>query len=111
MLAQTLLVQVARSLDFVVSVGALSVLIELEWALAAAWHFSAHESCCVLLELGALGLNLKFVVAEEASGILAEHTRLHVNIRGLLSTLASFNLESRLRLVFSVESSLVGLEN
>ena len=109
MLAQALLVEVAVAFYFAVIVGALSILIELEGALARCWHVGAHECSSVLLELSALGLDFKLIVGEESCRILTVNAGLSVHIRRLLCSLSSFDRISWLGSFFSKERCLVSL--
>ena len=55
MLLEALLIKIRGTLDLAIVVGCIfCIFIDLEGALAAGRHVSAHESCSVLLELGAL---------------------------------------------------------
>ena len=75
MLLQALLVQERSSLYFaIIGRTALCILDNLEWSLATDWNFSCHEGSRVLLELCALGLNLKLFIVVEGSCILAIHS-------------------------------------
>jgi len=111
-LLETLLVKIRRALNFAkVVAGALSVLINLEWSLTRFWHLSVHKRGSVLLELSSLRFNLKFIITEESSRVLAINTGLCVNIGSSLSgTGVRSDFEASLRFFASEEDCLIGLE-
>ena len=67
---EPLLIEVGRALDFASVVrGTLWVLVDLEGSLSTLRHVSTHEGSRVLLELRALRLNFKPIIAVEGCSI------------------------------------------
>ena len=113
MFAETCFVQVRCTLHLAVVVGALCGFVNFEGSLARLRHVCAHESGRVLLELGALGLDLESLVVEEGGCVLLEDARLSVHIcgAGLGRTSSGRNLETNLRLFSTEEGCFVCVED
>ncbi len=109
MLVKSLFVKIALALGRLVR-RSLS-LIDLEGSFTLSWCLSSDKSCSVLLELGTLRFDFKFIVAVEGCSIFAVHATFGVDCRSSLCLSFGLNFEPSLTFVHTVESLLVGSED
>lgn len=110
MFAKAVFVQVAGALHFAVVVRSFGVLVHLKGSLTAAWGVCSQESCCILLELGALRLNFELIIAVESCSVLAVDSTFSVHSWSCWLGLASIRLdfEASLSFILTVEGLFVG---
>ena len=104
-----MLVKIALALAVLVACSL--ILIDFEGPFALSWCISTDESRSVLLELGTLGFDLKFIITVEGCSIFTVQTTFSVNCWSSLCLSFGLDFKPSLTLVHAIESLFIGTKD